>query len=188
MAFALFAMYLMSFNLFITSTAEEREKRVLLGLLLSPASATEVLTAKVLFYATGSVVVTAAVIGMYKWALLLQPLLWLTVISGSVCYVAIGTVVVSIVRRQSTINTISMLYLVITLSIMLLSEFIPIFTVVHWFLIENYLYAQMKRLVAGQWEDWMAFTQIALVMGTIAWCVAALWIFSRKVTSIAQAR
>jgi hypothetical protein len=188
MAFAWFGMYLLSFNLFITSTAEEREKRVLLGLLLSPASVTEVLSAKIIFYGTASVAVTLAVVGMYSPGLLLQPMLWLTVACGSVAYIAIGTVVVSLVRRQSTINTISMLYLVITLTIMMLSELIPLFTVLHWFLIENWFYAQMKRLVAGQWQSWMWASQIVLTVGTILWCVAAVWIFSRKATSIAQAR
>ena len=36
-ALAIFALYLLSFNLYITSTGEEREKRVLLGLLMTPA-------------------------------------------------------------------------------------------------------------------------------------------------------
>jgi len=53
-AFAIFALYLLSFNLFITSTGEEREKKVLLGLLLSPAAPHEVLAAKAMFYATSS--------------------------------------------------------------------------------------------------------------------------------------
>src|SRR5262245_18920781 len=37
-ALTIFALYLLSFNLYITSTGEEREKRQMLGLLLSPAS------------------------------------------------------------------------------------------------------------------------------------------------------
>ena len=74
---ALFALYLLSFNLFITSTGEEREKRVLLGLLLSPASPEEVLASKAIFYSLSSLAVALAVVGMYSPALLLRPMLWL---------------------------------------------------------------------------------------------------------------
>jgi hypothetical protein len=109
-ALAIFALYLLSFNLYITSTGEEREKRVLLGLLMTPAAAIEVIAAKAIFYAAASLVVCLAVVGMYQPRLLLNPYLWGAAVCGSVAYVAIGTVVVSVVRRQTTINTVSMLY------------------------------------------------------------------------------
>jgi hypothetical protein len=185
---AIFAMYLLSFNLFITSTGEEREKRVLLGLLLSPASPTEVLIAKALFYATSSLAVAMAVVGMYQPRLLLQPALWLTVVSGSVCYVAIGTIAVSIVRRQTTINTVSMLYLISTSIVMILAQFLPPFKVLQALLVENYLYSQMKLLIAGQSHWWMGQTQVVLAGLTGLWCLAALWVFDRNATSMARAR
>jgi hypothetical protein len=187
-AFSIFALYLFSFHLFVTSTGEEREKKVLLGLLLSPASAHEVLAAKAIFYGAGSLVVSLAVVGMFSPALLLRPLLWLTVACGSLAYVAIGTVVISIVRRQTTINTVSMLYLLVTTIIMMLSQVLPSFVLLKAFLVENYLYAQMKQLVAGQWHLWMIITQAALMIGTVVWCVIAVWVFARRATSIAQAR
>jgi hypothetical protein len=187
-AFAIFALYLLSFNLFITSTGEERERKILLGLLLSPAAPQEVLAAKAIFYAASSLTVSLAVVGMYRPTLLLQPLLWLTVISGSVAYVAIGTVIVSIVRRQTTINTISMLYLVVTTIIMILSQILPPFIVLKALLVENYLYAQMKQLVAGQYQNWMVWSQLALLVGAGAWCALAVWIFGRQATAIAQVR
>lgn len=185
---ALFALYLLSFNLFITSTGEEREKRVLLGLLLSPASAEEVLTSKAIFYSLSSLVVSLAVAGMYSPVLLLRPMLWLTVLFGSIGYVAIGTVVVSIVRRTTTINTISMLYLIATSIVMILSQFLLPFGLVKNLLMENYLYAQMKHVVADQQHGWLWLNQIALGIIVAGWCVAAVWVFRREATSIARAR
>lgn len=185
---ALFALYLLSFNLFITSTGEEREKRVLLGLLLSPASPEEVLASKAIFYSTSSLAVALAVVGMYSPALLLRPMLWLTVLFGSVGYVAIGTVVVSVVRRQTTINTLSMLYLISTSIVMILSQFLLPFAILKAFLMENYLYAQMKHVVADQQHNWMALNQIALGVIVIGWCIGAVIIFRRQATSIARAR
>jgi ABC-type Na+ efflux pump permease subunit len=181
-------MYLLSFNLFITSTGEEREKRVLLGLLLSPASPTEMLIAKALFYACSSLAVALAVVGMYNPVLLLKPQLWITVLCGSISYVAIGTVVISVVRRQSTINTVSMLYLISTSIVMILSQFLLPFQLLQLCLVENYLYAQMKMLIGAEKPQWMGHTQVVLAGITGFWCVAALWIFERRATAIARAR
>lgn len=187
-ALAIFALYLLSFNLFITSTGEEREKRVLLGLLLSPASPAEVLIAKAIFYATASLAVAMAIVGMYQPGLLLQPALWITVVCGSLSYVAIGTIVISVVRRQTTINTVSMLYLISTSIIMILSQFLLPFQLLQLALVENYLYAQMKLLIAGQSHWWMGQSQVVLAGLTAFWCVAAFWVFGRNATAMARAR
>lgn len=187
-AFAIFALYLLSFNLFITSAGEEREKKVLLGLLLSPASAEEVLAAKAIFYGTGSLFVSLAVVGMYSPVLLLRPLLWLTVMCGSVSYVAIGTVILSVVRRQTTINTLSILYLMAMTIVMILSQFLLPFQFMQWIMMENYLFALMKKLVDGQYHPWMLWNAGRLLGLAIAWCIIAIVVFRRNATSIARAR
>jgi hypothetical protein len=188
-ALAIFALYLLSFNLYITSTGEEREKRVLLGLLMTPAAAIEVIAAKAIFYAAASLVVCLAVVGMYQPRLLLNPYLWGAAVCGSVAYVAIGTVVVSVVRRQTTINTVSMLYLIATSLVMILSQILPLFTVFKLVLVENYLHGLMKRIVAGDGptRTVMGF-MIALTLGTACWAAVAVWVFARRGTSIARGR
>src|SRR4029079_9435212 len=119
-ALTIFALYLLSFNLYLTSSGEEREKRVLLGLLLSPASPAEFILAKAIFYVSASLVVSLAVVAMYEPRLLARPLLWAAIMSGSLGYVAIGTVILAIVRRQTTISIVSMLYLIATSTVMFL--------------------------------------------------------------------
>src|SRR4029079_9965947 len=128
-ALTIFALYLLSFNLYLTSSGEEREKRVLLGLLLSPASPAEFILAKAIFYVSASLVVSLAVVSMYEPRLLGRPLLWSAILSRSLGYVAIGTGFLTLVRRQTTISIISMLYLIVTSMIMFLSQFLPLFTV-----------------------------------------------------------
>lgn len=188
-ALAIFALYLLSFNLYITSTGEEREKRVLLGLLMTPAAAVEVIAAKAIFYAAASLVVCLAVVGMYRPSLLLNPYLWGAAVCGSVAYVAIGTVVVSIVRRQTTINTVSMLYLIATSLIMILSQILPLFTVFKMVLVENYLHGLMKRIVAGDGASRTVMGyMLALTLGTVCWAVVAVWVFAKRGTTIARGR
>jgi len=188
-ALAIFALYLLSFNLYITSTGEEREKRVLLGLLMTPAAAVEVIAAKAIFYAAASLVVCLAVVGMYQPRLLLNPYLWGGAVCGSVAYVSIGTVVVSVVRRQTTINTVSMLYLIATSLVMMLSQFLPLFTAFKMVLVENYLHGLMKRIVAGDGASRAVMGyMLALAVGSACWAVVAVWVFARRGTTIARGR
>lgn len=187
-ALVVFALYLLSFNLFITSTGEEREKRILLGLLLSPVTPAEVIGAKAIFYSAASLLVALAVVSMYHPRLLLQPLLWSTLILGSVGYVAVGTVVVSLVRRQTTISTVSMLYLISTSVIMLLAQILPVFNVLRVLLVEDYLYRQLRLIMSFQSPWWIWINQAALAGLVLVWSAVAVYLFSRRGMSIAQAR
>ncbi len=187
-ALVVFSLYLPSFNLYITSTGEEREKRMLLALLLSPATAAEVVAAKAIFYALVSMAVAAAIVAMYDPGLLLNPLLWSTVFFGSLGYVAIGTVVISIVRRQTTINTVSMLYLVATGIIMFLGTILELFRLIRFALVEDFLYRQMHQIISAQTADWVMLNQAALAGLALVWTVAAIWVFSRQGMAIARGR
>jgi hypothetical protein len=186
-ALVIFAFYLLSFNIYITSTAEEREKRALLAVMLTPARPLEVILAKVLFYAMLSVFVSMSVVAMYKPYLLLNGLLWLSIFVGSVAYVAIGTVVLCLVRRQTTINTVSMMYLVLTTVIMLLGVFLPVFTLLRFVMVENYLFRQLEQLIGEQTysvftEKWQQtlLDQSAMAGIALLWVLLAVMIFRRR--------
>jgi ABC-type Na+ efflux pump permease subunit len=187
-ALAIFALYLLSFNLYITSTGEEREKRVMLGLLLSPATPAEVIAAKAIFYGAASLLLGLTVAGMYQPRLVARPILWSTVFLGSLSYVCIGTVLVSLIRRQTTISTVSMLYLIGTSIVMFLAQQLPLFDVARHLLVEDYLYRQMHQIIAGERPWWVIPNQIVLALLTTGWAVIAVAVFSRRGTAIAQAR
>jgi ABC-type Na+ efflux pump permease subunit len=187
-ALVIFAFYLLSFNLYITSTAEEREKKVLLALMLTPARASEIIGAKVIFYSLFSLIVSAAVIALFEPKLLLKPLLWSTIFCGSVCYVCIGTVVLCIVRRQSTINTISMMYLIITALVMSLSVFLLPFLVLRFLMIENYLFHQLEFIIGGKPNPVARVYQPVMAALTLGWFLLAVFIFSRRGVAVGQVR
>ena len=81
-----------------------------------------------------------------------------------------------------------MLYLISTSIVMILSQFLLPFAILKAFLMENYLYAQMKHVVADQQHGWLWLNQIALGVIVIGWCIAAVIIFRKQATSIARAR
>jgi hypothetical protein len=184
----IFALYLLSFNLYLTSTAEEREKRVLLALLLTPASPVEVLSAKALFHGTASLAIVATMVGTYQPLLLLHPLFWTTAILGSIGYVAVGTVALCLIRRQTTISTVSLLYLVATTLLLLLGQFLPLFEYSRYVLLENYLYRQLLELLAYQPISEVWTNHLLLVLLVVLWSSVAIALFVRQGASIARAR
>ncbi|HMP04153.1 MAG TPA: ABC transporter permease [Gemmatales bacterium] len=185
-ALVIFSFYLLSFNIYITTTGEEREKKALLALMLTPATPAEVIGAKVVFYAILSLVCSALVVLLFKPSLLAQPLLWSTIVVGSVTYVAIGTVVLCIVRRQTTISTISMMYLIFTAIIMFLSVFLLPFYGLRLLLVENYLYRQLQEIIAERPNLLARIDQPIMLAIMLAWLLVALRLFRSRGLSMAR--
>jgi hypothetical protein len=187
-ALVVFSAYLLSFNLFITSTGEEREKRMLLGLLLTPTTATEFISAKVVFYGAASVVVSVGIVAMYRPLAVINPFLWTTILLSSTCYVAIGTIVVSIVRRQTTISTVSILYLIVTSIITILAPVLPLFDVLRWLLFESYMHNLLYQIISEQTAWWVWLYQVALIGFAGLWTWLAVRTFLRRGTTLATSR
>lgn len=187
-ALVIFAFYLLSFNLYITSTAEEREKKSLLALMLSPARPIEVIGAKVIFYSLSSLFVATGVVALFDPTLLAKPLLWSTILAGSISYVSIGTVVLCIVRRQSTINTVSMMYLLVTALVMAVSVFLVPFMILRFMMIENYLFHQLEMIIGRQPNPAGPIYQPIMWALTAGWFFLAVFVFSKVGMLVAQGR
>jgi ABC-2 family transporter protein len=187
-ALVIFAFYLLSFNLYITSTAEEREKKSLLALMLSPARPIEVIGAKVIFYSLSSLLVATGVVAFFDPTLLAQPLLWTTILAGSISYVSIGTVILCIVRRQSTINTVSMMYLLVTALVMAASVFLIPFMVLRFMMIENYLFHQLEMIIGRKPNPAGPIYQPIMLGLTAGWFFLSVFVFSKVGMLVAQGR
>src|SRR5262249_12882844 len=129
-----------------------------------------------------------AVAAMYEPVLILRPLLWGAVLSGSLGYVAIGTVMICIVRRQTTMNTMPMLYLILTSIVMFLAQFIPLFIGLRIFLVEDGMYRQLQMVIADEHTPWLWVNQAILLVLVLGWTIAAVRVFSRQGMRIARAR
>lgn len=187
-ALVLFSLYLVSFNLYATSTGEEREKRVLLALMLTPASPAEIFAAKVVFYVTVSLFVSVLVAALYEPRLLLNPTLWALTILGSTAYVAIGTVVVTLIRRQSTLSSTSMMYLIVTSSIIFLSQFAFLFVPLRFLLVEHWLHAQLFEVISEQSTRRLPLRLGCLAALTLGWSWVAVRMFAARGMSVSQGR
>lgn len=106
-----FALYFSCVYLLPTLTCEERERGVLLAQALSPASPTEILTAKFLFYPVLGIVLAATLAGIYKPAVLSTLFFWLSLIAMAAGFLGIGMTVATLAKTQRAAFMGSMCYL-----------------------------------------------------------------------------
>lgn len=183
----IFSFYLLSFNLYLTSTGEERDKKSLLALMLTPATAAEIIGAKVIFYSAASLLVAMAVVAVYRPVLLLEPRIWLIVLFGSITYIAIATVVLCLVRKQTTLNTVSMIYLIFTALVMALASLFLPFLVLKFMLLENYAFRQLQNAIASKPPENWPIDFVAMLGITLIWIFVAVRLFRQRGMRIAHA-
>ncbi len=179
-ALAVFALYLPSFTLYIATTGDEREKRLLLALLLTPATAAHAVIAKAGFYMSVGVGLALAVVGVYDPVRLLNPLLWSTFLLGALTYVAMGTLAIAFIRRQATLSTVSMLYLLATSSCLILASYLPLFGVLRLLFVEDYIYRQMQQIFWGRPLWWTPLNQAVMLGIALLWTGAAVVVVRRQ--------
>lgn len=183
-----FCTYLTSFSLYVTSMSEERERRVLLAILMTPATPGLVVAAKLVFHLALSMASVGAVAAAYKPELLADPFLWWTVFLGSVSYLSIATVLFCVVQRYATLNSVPMLYLVVTSVINLLADPFPPMRLVQAFLTDAYVFRLFQAVCSGANQQFHAVNLLSLTFLTGVWAIVALRLFSRYAHEMCKGR
>lgn len=174
-----FALYFACVYLLPTLNCEERERGVLLAQALSPASPTEILAAKFLFYPTLGIGLAAILAGIYKTAVLSSLFFWLALIAVGGGFLGIGMTVATLAKTQRAAFLGAMCYL-LSVSMLLLicsTNGIPLLP---YLALEYHgpriIHAALAGTVeAGHWLNLIA----ALALAT-AWLAAAGWLFRRR--------
>jgi hypothetical protein len=107
----LFGLFFVCVYLLPSLTCEERERGVLLAQMLSPASTTEILAAKFLFYPGAALVVGAGLAALYRPGILLVPFFWLALAASVAGSMGVGLVIASLARTQRAASMAAMSYL-----------------------------------------------------------------------------
>lgn len=183
-----FCTYLTSFSLYVTSMSEERERRVLLAILMTPATPALVVAAKLVFHLALSMASVAAVAAAYKRELLFDPILWWTVFLGSVSYLSVATVLFCVVQRYATLNSVPMLYLVIASVINLMAGLFPPMLLVQAFLTDAYLYRLFQAVCSAANQQHVEGNLLSLTFLTGIWAIVALRMFSRYAHEMCKGR
>jgi hypothetical protein len=175
-----FALYFACVYLLPTLNCEERERGVLLAQALSPASPTEILTAKFLFYPTLGIVLAATLAGIYKPAVLSTLFFWLALVAMAAGFLGIGMTVATLAKTQRAAFLGSMCYLMsVSLILFICSQNgIP---VIPWLALEYHgprvLHAAITQEMP-QWHHWGHLAGEAILAA--GWIAAAGWLFRRR--------
>jgi hypothetical protein len=121
-ALVLFAIFFTCVYLLPSLTCEERERGVLLAQALSPASPLEILAAKFLFYPVYGIGLAAVLAGIYRPAVLLLPVLWLSLTATALASLGIGMCIASLARTQRLASLGALCYMLMAALFLLICQ------------------------------------------------------------------
>jgi hypothetical protein len=174
-----FSLYFACVYLLPTLNCEERERGVLLAQALSPASPTEIVTAKFVFYPLFGIALAATLAAIYKTAILSSLFFWLALIAVGAGFLGIGMTIATLARTQRAAFLGGMCYLLSVSMVLLIctTNNIPYLS---YLAVEFHgpriLHAALSDSVASHhWLHLIAAGVLAMV-----WLVAAGWLFRRR--------
>ncbi len=174
-----FALYFACVYLLPTLNCEERERGVLLAQALSPASPTEILTAKFLFYPTLGIALAAVLAGIYNPAALSTLFFWMALVAMAAGFLGIGMTVATLAKTQRAAFMGSMCYLMsVSLILLICSQNgIP---AIPYLALEFHGPRVLHAAVTGdvQSHHWLHL----MAAGALAagWMAVAGWLFRRR--------
>jgi hypothetical protein len=174
-----FALYFACVYLLPTLNCEERERGVLLAQALSPASPTEIVTAKFLFYPVFGIGLAATLAAIYKTAVLSSLFFWFALFAVGCGFLGIGMTIATLAKTQRAAFLGGMCYL-LSVSMVLLICATNNIPGLPWLAVEYHgpriLHAALSREVTtGHWGHLLAAALLAA-----AWLAAAGWLFRRR--------
>jgi hypothetical protein len=174
-----FSLYFACVYLLPTLNCEERERGVLLAQALSPASPTEIVSAKFLFYPLFGIALAATLAAIYKTTILSSLFFWLALFAVGGGFLGIGMTIATLARTQRAAFLGGMCYLMSVSMILLIctTNNIPYLS---YLAVEYHgpriLHAALSDSVAS--EHWLHL--IAAVVLAAIWLVAAGWLFRKR--------
>jgi hypothetical protein len=174
-----FSLYFACVYLLPTLNCEERERGVLLAQALSPASPTEIVTAKFLFYPLFGIALAATLAAIYKTAILSSLFFWLALFAVGAGFLGIGMTIATLARTQRAAFLGGMCYLLSVSMVLLIcmTNNIPFLSNLA---VEYHgpriLHAALSGTVASyHWLHLIAAAVLAAI-----WLVSAGWLFRRR--------
>jgi hypothetical protein len=178
-ALVLFALFFVCVYLQPAFTCEERERGLLAAQLLSPASASEVLGAKLLFYVPAGLILAISLAAASQARVLLVPFFWLALGVAAVGSAAIGLTIASLARTQRSASLGSLCYLLLVSLVLLICQQSAV-PLVQFLALEYYLPRLLHAAFAndGRGLPWLELAGAAALAGV--WVTAASQLFRRR--------
>jgi hypothetical protein len=174
----LFGLFFVCVYLLPTLTCEERERGVLLAQALSPASPTEILTARFLFYPLIGMALAALLAGIYSPAALGRPFFWLALVVGAFGSMGIGLTISTLARTQRAASMGALCYMLAVAMILVICQQNNI-PGVPWLALEFHFPRIFQAVLANslRWYHWWHLAGATAL--SIAWTGLATILFRR---------
>ena len=174
-----FALYFTCVYLLPTLNCEERKRGVLLAQALSPASPSEIVAAKFLFYPTAGIVLASTIAAIYKTEILSSLFFWFALLAVGGGFLGIGMTIATLAKTQRAAFLGGMCYL-LSVSMVLLICSTNNIPVLSNFAIEYHGPRILHAAMSGEvhFIHWFHLGAAVLLAG--AWLAAAGWLFRRR--------
>lgn len=174
-----FALYFACVYLLPTLNCEERERGVLLAQALSPASPTEILAAKFLFYPTLGIGLAATLAAIYKTAVLSSLFFWFALFAVGAGFLGIGMTIATLAKTQRAAFLGGMCYLLSVSMVLLIcsTNNIPFLSNLA---VEYHGPRILHAALSGEVHSRHWGHLLGAVLLGAAWLGAAGWLFRRR--------
>lgn len=166
--------------LFVSFTAQDRERGTLLALALTPATTREILLAKFVFHLAISLLMTAVILSILVPAALPRPWLWIVIAANSIGLMSIGTVITTLTRSQTAAGLLTLCYMMSLGVVFYLSTKFSAFLLVQRLMFERYGFPLMFVSIKTN----LPLAQVAslwwLTAIVAAWFFFAMTLFHRR--------
>jgi hypothetical protein len=184
------ALALVSFSLFFVCvyllpqlTCEERERGTLLAQALSPASAWEVLTAKMLLHFVLAVGLAGVLAAIGRPVAVSRPFFWMIVAVAAVGFQGVGLTVAALARTPRSASTAALCY-TMAIGLALIASQHDLFWWLRYFVQEYHalrmLYATMTGPAGWRPSIWHYGNLVAAAVLACAWTALAARLFRRR--------
>jgi hypothetical protein len=178
-ALVLFSLCFTCIYLMPSLTCEERERRLLLAQALSPATATEILAAKFLFYPVFGILLATLLAGIHNSAVLARPFFWLTLGALAVGTLGIGMTIACLAKTQRAASLGALCYMLVVALILLVCQQRNHTTIPQLALeyhAPHLMHATLtNRLTDDHWRNLVAAGALS-----VAWALMAVILFRRR--------
>jgi hypothetical protein len=178
-ALVLFALFFSCVYLLPSLMCEERERGVLLAQALSPASALEILTAKLMFYPTVGITLAALLAGITQPAVLINPVFWAAVLAAALGSLGIGLTIACLARTQRAASMAALSYMLMLALFLFLCQQLHI-PGLPYLALEYHCPRVLHAVLAGA-VRWYHFLNLALAFVLASgWLAAATLLFRKR--------
>ncbi len=166
-------------HLLVAFTAQDRERKTLTALALSPARLSEIMLAKGSFHLLLSMFGCVLVVAILNPPALAHPMLWITLLLTSTAMMCVGTCIATLARNQAAAGMLALCYMMSGAIVFYLSTKFSAFAFLKGFAFESYSLILLYLAFQPPGQGLLLKALVPLAVLTAVWLLVAKSCFYR---------